>query len=247
MAGTLAYLGSTRINATGIYLAEHRAELNPFTGISGSIPTGSVQMYFDSADWDGASSTLLGRYANATASLTSVTVGANGALNFMTSSRLTTTASGDTTPNQSTTSTIFAIYASSGSATDYHGRLLNSINTNWLFGTYGGAFPPTVTETMYSWFNNQFVIDSGSYDTVFHMMVGIRHSTTSASVYIDNVYKTGSLATNGGFDGLAVNPPPSVPDERTQANVGVFGVYNRELSPSEITELYNNYKTKYGL
>jgi len=221
--------------------------INTYETVSFPIPTGSVQMYFDSEDWNGVSSTLLSRFADATASLTGVTVGPSSSLNFLTSSRLTTTASGDTTPNQATTSTIFAIYASSGSATDYHGRLLTSINTNWLFGTYGGAFPPTVTEIQYAWYNNQFVVDSGSYDTNFHFMVGIRHSTTSASVYIDNVYKTGSLATNSGFDGLAVNPPPGVPDERTQANVGVFGVYNRELSPSEITDLYNNYKTKYSL
>jgi hypothetical protein len=246
MAGTLAFLGGTEINATGLFLGQEAVEFNPFTPISGSIPTGSVQMYFDSADWNGSSSTLLGRYANATASLLNVTVGVNSSLNFTTSSNLITTASG-VQPVQATTSTIFVIYASSGSATDPHGRLLNSTATNWLFGTYGGKFPPTATETQYSWFNNQFVIDSGSYDTNWHMMTGIRHSTTSASVYIDNVYKTGSLQSNSGFNGLNVNFPVGSPDETTQANIGVFAVYNRELTPSEINDIYNNYKTKYGL
>jgi len=246
MAGTLAFLGSTEINATGLFLGQDGIEFNPFTQISGSIPTGSVQMYFDSEDWNGSSSTLLGRYANATASLSGVTVGVNGSLNFTTSSNLITTANG-ITPVQATTSTVFAIYASSGSATDPHGRLLISAGTNWLFGTYGGKFPPTNTETQYSWYNNQFVINSGSYDTNWHMMIGIRHNASSASVYIDNVYKTGSLQPSVGFNGLNVNSPISVPDETTQANIGVFGVYDRELTPAEITELYNNYKIKYGL
>ena len=246
MAGTLAFLGSTQINATGLFLGQEAIEFNPFTPISGSIPTGSVQMYFDSADWNGISSTLLGRYANATASLLNVTVGISSSLNFTTSSNLITTASG-IQPVQATTSTIFVIYASSGSATDPHGRLLNSQATNWLFGTYGGKTPPTLTETQYAWYNNQFVINSGSYDTNWHMMSGIRHSATSASVYIDNLYKTGSLQSNNGFNGLTVNFPIGSPDESTQANIGVFGVYNRELTPSEITDIYNNYKTKYGL
>jgi hypothetical protein len=242
-----AFLGGDILYVENVRLGQTATDFESTFGvIQTNIPTGSVQMYFDSADWNGISSTLLGRYANATASLLNVTVGTNSSLNFTTSSNLITTASG-IQPVQATTSTIFVIYASSGSATDPHGRLLNSQGTNWLFGTYGGKTPPTLTETQYAWYNNQFVIDSGSYDTNWHMMTGIRHSATSASVYIDNVYKTGSLQSNTGFNGLTVNFPIASPDESTQANIGVFGVYNRELSATEINEIYNNYKTKYGL
>lgn len=246
MAGTLAYLGQIEINVNSLYLGQIQAEFNAFEQVFANIPTGSVQMYFDSADWNGVSSTLLGRYANATASLLNVTVGVSSSLNFTTSSNLITTASG-IQPVQATTSTVFVIYASSGSATDPHGRLLNSVATNWLFGTYGGKTPPTLTEIQYAWYNNQFVIDSGSYDTNWHMMTGIRHSVSSASVYIDNVYKTGSLQSNNGFNGLTVNFPIASPDESTQANVGVFGVYNRELTPTEINNIYLSYQSKYGL
>jgi hypothetical protein len=239
-----AFIGDTKVLIQNVYLGSDNVVINPYE--LGAIPTDSVQMYFDSADWNGISSTLLGRYSNATASLTNVTVGVSSSLNFTTSSKLITTASG-IRPVQATTSTVFAIYASSGSATDPHGRLLNSELTNWLFGTYGGKTPPTVTETQYAWYNNQFVIDSGSYDTSWHMMTGIRHSATSASVYIDSIYKTGSLQSNNGFNGLAVNYPIGVPDESTQANIGVFAVYNRELTPLEITAIQQNYLTKYGL
>jgi hypothetical protein len=252
MAGTLAYLGGIEINVNGLYLGQDYSEFNPFTPlppISGSVPTGSIQMFFDSADWNGISSTLLGKYSNATASLTNVTRNSEyGSLNFTTSSNLSTTASGDDTPSQATTSTIVLIYRSSGSATDHHGRMLNGAN-NWLFGTYGGGPGTPAAESMYAWFNNQFVIDSGSYDTNWHMMTGIRHTVNSASVYIDNIYKTGSLATgNGGFDGgLFINKGAFTPSEATQGELGVLIVYNTELSPAQITEIYNNYKTKYQL
>jgi hypothetical protein len=214
---------------------------------AGTIPTGSVQMYFDSADWNGISSTLLGRYANATASLTNVTLGVSSSLNFTTSSNLSTTASG-IQPVQGVPSTVVLIYASSGSATDYHGRMLNGGN-NWLFGTYGGGIGTPAAESMYAWYNETFVIDSGSYDTNWHMMTGIQHNANSASVYIDNIYKTGSITIfgNSGFDGLFINKGAFTPNEATQGNVGVLIVYNKELSPTEITQIYNNYKTKYGL
>lgn len=245
--GLQAFLGGDILYVENVRLGQVATDLESTFGvIQTNIPTGSVQMYFDSADWNGISSTLLGRYANATASLLNVTVGVSSSLNFTTSSNLITTASG-IQPVQATTSTVFVIYASSGSATDPHGRLLNSAGTNWLFGTYGGKSPPDLTEIQYAWYNNQFTIASGSYDTNWHMMTGIRHSATSASVYIDNVYKGGSLQSNNGFNGLAVNFPIGSPDESTQANIGVFGVYNRELTPTEINEIYNNYKTKYGL
>lgn len=211
------------------------------------LVTDSVQMFFDASDWNGSSSTLLGRYSNSTASLSSVTVGVSSSLNFTTSSTLTTTASAVEQPIQATTSTIFAIYASSGSEADWHGRLLNSIGTNWLFGTYGGSGPGGGPEKQYAYFNNQFVIESGSYDTNWHMMVGIRHNVSSASIYIDNVYKTGSLQSNSGFSGLVVNKGQFIPSEFTQANIGVFGVYNKELSPNEITQIYQFYQSRFGL
>lgn len=209
--------------------------------------TGSVQMFFDASDWDGSSTTLLGRYSNSTASLSSITAGVSSSLNFTTSSTLSTTASANQNPTGSTTSTIFAIYASSGSDTDYHGRLLNSIGSNWLFGTYGGGGGGGPIEKQYGFYNNQFVIESGSYDTDWHMMVGIRHNANSASVYIDNFYKTGSLQPNIGFNGLCINKGQFMPNEVTQANVGVFGVYNKELSPTEITQIYEFYQSRFGL
>jgi hypothetical protein len=246
--GLQAFLGGDILYVENVRLGQTATDLESTFGvIQTNIPTGSVQMYFDSADWNGISSTLLGRYANATASLTNVTVGVSSSLNFTTSSNLSTTASADETPSQASTSTIVLIYRSSGSATDYHGRFLNGAN-NWLFGTYGGSIGTPAAESMYSWFNNQFVIDSGSYDTNWHMMTGIRHNVNSASVYIDNLYKTGSLQSNAGFDaGLFVNKGAFTPNEATQGELGVLAVYNRELTPNEINEIYLTYFTKYGL
>jgi hypothetical protein len=248
--GLQAFLGGDILYVENVRLGQNATDFESTFGvIQTNIPTGSVQMYFDSADWNGISSTLLGRYANATASLTNVTINSQfGSLNFTTSSNLSTTASADETPSQASTSTVVLIYRSSGSATDHHGRFLNGAN-NWLFGTYGGGPGTPAAESMYAWFNNQFVIDSGSYDTNWHMMTGIRHSVNSASVYIDNIYKTGSLATgNAGFDaGLFINKGAFTPTESTQGELGVLAVYNRELTPAEINEIYLTYYTKYGL
>jgi hypothetical protein len=79
------------------------------------------------------------------------------------------------------------------------------------------------------------------------MMTGIRHHQNSSSVYINNTYKTGSLAGQAGFIGLSINKGAFSTNESTQGELGVLIVYNRELSPSEINEIYNNYSFKYGL
>jgi hypothetical protein len=215
---------------------------------AGAIPTGSVQMFFDSDTWNGVSSTILSQYSNATASLTNVTRNTQyGSLNFTTSSNLTTTGSGGIRMDQSAPSTIVLIYRSSGSATDHHGRLLNGDN-NWLFGTYGGGPGTPADESMYAYYNDTFVINSGSYDTNWHMMTGIRHNTASSSVYIDNIYKTGSLySPNSGFLGLSINKGAFTPNESTQGELGVLIVYNKELTPSEINGIYLFYQGKYGL
>lgn len=214
--------------------------------------TSSVQMFFDGADWDGSSTLLYGRYSNSTASLNLVSKNVQyDALNFLTSSYLTTTASGDTTPNQqAVTSSIVAIYRPSGSSSDHHGRLLNSINTNWLFGTYGGGGTAGAIEYNFAWYNNNFVILSGSFNNDWQMLVGIKHSANSASVYSKNVYQTGSLQANTGFDGLAINKGQYTENpflEVTQADVGMFAVYNKELSPTEITQIYQYYQSRFGI
>ena len=48
MAGTLAFLGSTQINATGLFLGQEAVEFNPFTPIGKAIPTNGLVLYVDS-------------------------------------------------------------------------------------------------------------------------------------------------------------------------------------------------------
>jgi len=48
MAGTLAFLGSTQINATGLYFGDAPVEFNPFTPIGKAIPRNGLVLYVDS-------------------------------------------------------------------------------------------------------------------------------------------------------------------------------------------------------
>lgn len=247
-----AYLGGTTLYLGNTMLADKRVDLELTQPVS-LIPTASALMFFDGADWDGSSTTLLSRYGNATASLHGVTkIAQYDSLNFTTTSTLTTTGSGgDTTIFQPLTSSIVVIYRSSGSASDAHGRLLNSQLTNWLFGTYGGNTGGGPTEYQYSYYDGtKFVIQSGSYDTDWHMMTLLRHNNTSESIYINDVYKTGSLDSNGGFDGLYVNKGQYTEapyNERTQGDIGMFAVYERVLTTTEITNIYNTYKNRFSI
>ena len=245
MAGTLAYLGGTQINAAGLYFGDILTEFNPFTPISGSIPTGSIQLYIDASSWNGTDNTINSIYGTATASLSNVTKVEN-AFNFTTSSAMSFSASAAPLV-QNEPSTIVLVYRSSGSATDHHGRILNG-NNNWLFGTYGGGPGTPADETMYSYYNGGFVIDSGSYDTNWHMMTGVLHSVYSQSIYINSTYKTGySGAARSLFVGLGINRGAFSTNESTQCDVGALLIYNRELSPTEITEIYNNYSSIYNI
>jgi hypothetical protein len=148
--------------------------------------------------------------------------------------------------------TLILIAASSGSSTSQHGRILNS-DENWLFGTYGGNAITTPDESQVAWFNGGFIINSGSYDTNFRMYVGLIHSATSQSIYVNNQYLTGQSGANRySYNGLYINkgvftPPANTPGEITQCEVGLIASYDRILSNEELTLLYNYYASSYGL
>jgi hypothetical protein len=48
MAGTLAFLGDTRINATGLFLGQEAVEFNPFSLPGKNVPTDGLVLYVDS-------------------------------------------------------------------------------------------------------------------------------------------------------------------------------------------------------
>ena len=261
--GTLTYLGDIQLIPKSLYLGNEEVYLNTFTQITASIITSGSRFYFDANQWSGTGN-LLSSFGSipATSSLygsvTKKTSPNGGAvMNIDTSSILIVSGSSTGADvNGVNGETLILIAASSGSSTSQHGRILNSGANNWLFGTYGGNTISTPDESQVAWYNGDFIINSGSYDTNFRMYVGLIHSATSQSIYVNNQYLAGqSGISRGSYEGLYINKgqftpqgsPSNTPGEITQCEVGLIASYNRILSNEELTLLYNYYASSYGL
>jgi hypothetical protein len=155
--------------------------------------------------------------------------------------------------------TMFVATRYSGSSTDRHGRLLDGVTNNWLAPTYGGGGGAGDTEYWAAYFNTStFIILSGSlYDTEWRISTIVRDKTNTSSSFYTNAVLAASgsnNATTNGFNGLAINNGSAATGttnpgtgEVTQADVGDLILYNRVLNQSEITQVYNTLKGRYGL
>jgi hypothetical protein len=213
-----------------------------------SIPTDGLQFWFDGSDWSGTGD-WLASYGNATASLFGVTkLNENGGvLDFQSSSLLEITASGvqpDYSVDYSTS--VVLVAKNSGSSALQHGRILNGVGNNWLFGSYADVYPG-------AWFNGNFVSDTNfGEDNNWRIMAGVQYSQPSASAFINNVYVDGLSGFNGyGPNGLAINKGSFITGtnpnagEYTYAVVGQILFYDKALSDSELTQIYNVFSGSY--
>jgi hypothetical protein len=146
----------------------------------------------------------------------------------------------------------------SGSASDVHGRMLCGVSNNWLAPTYGGTPAAGTNEKPSAYYNGStFIIDSGSYDTEWRISTVVRDKTNlSSSFYLNSVLvASGSNnETTNGFFGLSINDgvfsngtTNPGQDEVNQADVGDVILYNRVLNQSEITQIHNTLKDRYGI
>jgi hypothetical protein len=181
-----------------------------------------------------------------------------GAVNFTTSSAMRI--GGAASLNyEAQDFTIFVATRYSGSSTDRHGRLLNGVNNNWLAPTYGGGPGAGDTENTSAYYNTStFIILSGSiYDTQWRISTIVRDKTnTSSSFYVNSVLAASASnnsttngfnflsINNGQFNDGTVNPGTG---EVTQGDVGDIVLYNSVLNQSQITEVYDILKGRYGL
>ena len=181
-----------------------------------------------------------------------------GVVNFTTSSAMRF-GGPDSLDYQAEDFTIFVATRYSGSSTDRHGRLLNGVDNNWLAPTYGGGGGGGDTEYWSAYYNTSYFIDlSGTvYDTNWRIYSIVRDKTnTSSSIYIntERISAGTNNATTEGFDGLSINngqfndgtTNPGT-GEVTQCDVGDVILYNRVFNQSEITQVYNALKDRYGL
>jgi hypothetical protein len=238
------------------YLGDKFTEYNISSSLPAApitIPQAGLQFWLDPTSYSGSGSKWLSTYGNATGSFTgSYIYSGSTFFNMNTTSvcQFNTTASLDygAQPN-----TLFAVGRSSGSATDQHGRLLAGQN-NWLMGTYGGGGGAGVNESQRAYYDGQFVINDTPYDTQWRVYTAVWQNSASASFFVNGVKVAESTTpTNYGFNNFSINNGAFQTGtaggfgENTQADYGDIILYSRVLTSTEIAQVYDVIKSKYGL
>ena len=225
------------------------------------IPSASLSAWFNAATYT-LSGSWLARQGNATASLAGSVPPSwksdfGGIFSYTTASNSTLTGPLPDVINTLTGSnyTIFVVGRQSGSASDYHGRMLSAGQANWLLGTYGGGGGAGATEfnnTFWPWkgVSGGFTIQSGSiFDTQWRVHTALKNSTI-ASYYLNGKFIAETTGIDPAVDGpedLGVNKNFLAFNEFNQMDIGDIVVYNRALSPSEIETVYNVISFRFGL
>lgn len=259
---TLVYLGGTEITNSILYMGEQMVVINPFQDKGVEIPTSSLVFWLDPSTFVTGSSVWNSNYglpfSGSFVGPTPVKKPSDYVVNFTTSSAMRF--GGNASLNYTATDfTLFVATRYSGSSTDRHGRLINGVSNNWLMPTYGGDGGGGATEYWAAYYNDAtFVILSGSiYDTQWRISTVVRDKTNLSSSFYTNAVLAASAsnnATTNGFNGIAINAGTFVDGttnpgggEVTQGDVGDIILYNKVLSQSEINEVYNAIKGRYGL
>jgi hypothetical protein len=208
------------------------------------IPTNGLQMWLDPTTYTTSGSVWLSSYGNGTGSFTgSYTYSGSNFFNYPQATKLNFSTTSGSLDYSTTQNTIFVVGRASGSgAPGTVGRILNGKSNNWLMGTYsaGGT-------------NYMRAYDPGgaggffdtSFDNAWRVHTGIWQNTASASYYVNGAFVT-TLTNTGrvGPNGICIN---DIGGENGQGDLGDVILYNRVLSDSEITQVYNAIKSKYGL
>ena len=118
-------------------------------------------------------------------------------------------------------------------------RVLASPANNWALGFWDGYYD--------SYYANSWVYQPSTRDTNWRIF----SATRNHSADLDNLYSNGvPLVTDSnsgtrGFIGLGVNK--NLYNHTSDCEVGILLVYDRALTSYEVIQVYNTYKTRYGL
>jgi hypothetical protein len=144
--------------------------------------------------------------------------------------------------NYSTTSfTIMGAARYSGST---RGRIISAANNNWLLGHWSNS-----TENYYAegWVTSGAA--TGTSDTNWRIFTATEnYSADQRNIYVNNVNT--SITTNGGsqgFNNLGIGRYGPSNTEYSTGEVSFILVYNRILSTVEITQLFNNFRGRFGI
>ena len=149
--------------------------------------------------------------------------------------RFTNAQSATSTLNYSTNN--FTIITGSRLTGGANARVVTASGNNWLLGPYS-----SYSQAYYA---NGWVHYSGSTDTAWRIFGATEnYSANQRSFYVNNTaVVTNSTAGTAGFNGLGVN----VIGENSNCEVSFIAVWNRILTTTEMTVVYNAYKGRLGL
>jgi len=209
------------------------------------IPTSGLVLHWDAAStnsYPGSGTTIYDLSGN----------GNNGTLNngvgFSTANRGVLTFDGTndyvacSTPNLSSTS--YTVVGAARYSGGTRGRMINANSNNWLLGHWGNSVANHYAE---GWITG---VGAGGSDTNWRIYTGTGDvGADSYNFYINGTLNTGpSNAGSAGPNGIIIGAyGPGGPSEWSTGEFSFVCVYNRILTSTEITQIYNVQKTRFGL
>lgn len=135
------------------------------------------------------------------------------------------------------------ITATRYAAASPRGRMLNGRNNNWLLGNWSGT-----TENYFAagWVS---AIGAGTADTTWRIMAGTGQIAGDAySVYVNGT-NTVSNSTGGsaGPNGFLVGVQQNLSTELTLGRCSFILAYNRVLTATEVSQVFQAYRGRFGI
>jgi len=147
-------------------------------------------------------------------------------------------------PNLSTSDcTTIAIQRYATNNNSSRGRVVNALSNNWLLGIWSNN-----TSVYYA---NGWVRTGGlGTNTDWHIHAATENYSSDARYFYDNnVYVTGQTPSGGsqGPNGFSIGRYAPGNSEYSDCEVAVLLVYNRVLSTTELTTIFDFYKGRFGI
>ena len=118
------------------------------------------------------------------------------------------------------------------------GRIITSLNNNWLMGHWGAT-----TENLYAegWVS---AVSAGTGDTNWRILATTGNTATDSwQMYVNGALTYSNANGVAGPNGLGININP----ERSTGEVGFLMAYNRVLSADEIRQNFTAFRARFGL
>lgn len=123
------------------------------------------------------------------------------------------------------------------------GRIVNAQSNNWLLGMHNNK-----SSVYYA--NGWVTLTTSSVDTNWHIHAATENYSSDLRYFYDNnVYISGQTQSAGsqGPNGFFIGRYGQSNSEYSDCEVAVLLVYNRQLSATELDEIFNFYRGRFGV